>query len=369
MIQIKQVTSQKELKAFIKFNLQLYKDNTFCAPPLLFDEVKTLDKTKNPAFVFCESMYWVAMENNKIVGRIAAIISQNEPDKNYGRIGFMDFVDHYDVSKMLLETASNWLKSKGKSKIHGPLGFTDLDRQGLLIEGFEEEGTMATIYNYPYYQNHFEAMGFTKSTDWVEYQLDIRKPFPPKLERLTEFIRNHYQVSTVKLNRKKDLDPYIKSVFKLINESYSELYGFTQLSDKQIEFYAKNYLGFVNLDLISLIQNKEGKLIGVGICLPSFTKALQKAKGHLFPIGWFYMLKALKKNETLDLYLIAIDKEWQNKGINALMMESVYKNAQQFGIKYVETNIELEDNKKVQSMWKYFDKKQHKRRRCYSKSI
>jgi GNAT superfamily N-acetyltransferase len=369
MVTTKKVESKKDLKKFIKFNLDLYKGNAYCATPLIFDELKTLSSESNPAFDFCESAYWLAYKNNEIVGRIGAIINQKEIDPDLGRIGFVDFIDDEEVVSALFKTAINWLKKKGKLKVHGPLGFTDLDRQGLLIEGFDKEGTMATIYNYPYYQKHIEALGFEKSTDWVEYRLDIQKPFPAKLERLTEFIRNHYSVSCVPLKSKKQLQPYIESVFKLINDSYSNLYGFTQLSEKQIEFYAKNYLGFVNVNLISLVQDKDGELIGVGICLPSFTKALQKAKGSLFPLGWFHMLRALQVNDTLDLYLIAIDQKWQNKGINALMLESVYKNAQKFGIKYVETNIELEDNKKVQSMWKYFDKEQHKRRRCYVKTL
>lgn len=369
MLTIKQIVTKKDLKAFIQFNINLYKSNPHCAIPMKFDEFKTLNQTSNPAFDFCEAAYWMAYKDNTPVGRIAAIVNTKEPNKQFGRIGFIDFIDDYKVSEILFKTAESWLKAKNKSSVHGPLGFTDLDRQGLLIKGFDQDGTMATIYNYPYYEQHFEKYGYSKSIDWVEYRLDISKPFPAKLERLTEFVKNHYGVKPIKLKRKKDLQPYIQKVFTLINEAYADLYGYTILSDKQITYYAKNYLGFVNLDLISLIGNKEGELIGVGICMPSFTQALQKSKGSLFPLGWLHMLKALKKNDTLDLYLIAIDKNWQNKGVNALMMENVYKNAQQFGIKHVETNIELEDNTKVQSMWKYFDKKQHKRRRCFKKSI
>ncbi len=369
MITIKKIQTKKDLQTFIKFNIDLYKSNPHCAIPMKFDEYKTLSKTYNPAFDFCEAAYWITYNGTTPVGRIAAIINKNEPNKQYGRIGFVDFIDDENVSTLLFHTAEMWLKSKGKQHVHGPLGFTDLDRQGLLIKGFNKNGTMATIYNYPYYQTHFEMLGYSKSADWVEYLLNISKPFPQKLERLTTFIKNHYGVKPIILNRKKDLQPYINKVFTLINETYTDLYGYTILSDKQIAYYAKNYLGFVNLDLISLIGDKDGELIGIGICMPSFTKALQKSKGNLFPLGWLYMLTALKKNDTLDLYLIAIDKAWQNKGINALMMENVYKNAQQFGIKYVETNIELENNTKVQSMWKYFDKIQHKRRRCFKKSI
>lgn len=368
-LSVEPVKTKDELKQFIWFQIKLYKDSKFAAIPLAFDEFKTLDAQSNPAFEFCESAYWVVRKAGKIVGRIAAIINNQESDKSLGRIGFFDFIDDAEVVDALMDTATQWLKSKGKTKVHGPLGFTDLDRQGLLIEGFDQPGTMATQYNYPYYEKHFIRLGFEKSVDWVEYRLNVGDQLPPKITRLTERIKNNYRVKPIRARNKKELLPYIPGVFSLINETYKDLYGYTALSQKQIDFYAKNYFGFVQHELISLIGDEHGNLIGVGICMPSFTKALQKAKGSLFPFGWFHMLRALKQNDTLDLYLVAIDPKWQNKGINAIMIEEIYKSAKDFGIKYAETNIELEDNTKVQGMWKYLDKQQHKRRRCFIKAL
>ncbi len=228
---------------------------------------------------------------------------------------------------------------------------------------------MATQYNFPYYEKHFYRLGFEKSVDWVEYRLNVGEQLPPKLARLTEIIRNNYRVKVIKVKNKKQLLPYIPRVFSLINETYKDLYGYTVLSQNQIDFYAKNYFGFVQHELISLVGDEDGNLIAVGICMPSFTKALQRAKGRLFPFGWYHMLRALKKNDILDLYLVAIDPKWQNKGINAIMIEEVYRSAKAFGIKHAETNIELENNTKVQGMWKYMDKQQHKRRRCFIKTL
>lgn len=368
-LQLEPVKSKAELKQFIWFQINLYKDSKFAAIPLYFDEYKTLSPESNPAFEFCEAAYWIVRKNGKVSGRIAAMINNQEPDKTLGRIGFFDFVDDEEVVDTLIGAATDWLRSKGKTRVHGPLGFTDMDRQGLLIEGFDQPGTMATQYNYPYYEKHFERLGFEKSVDWVEYRLIVGEQFPPKIAQLTEAIRKNYKIRPIRVTNKKQLLPYIPSVFALINEAYKDLYGYTALSQKQIDFYATNYFGFVQHELITLIGDEHGELIAVGICMPSFTRALQKAKGSLFPLGWYHMLRALKKNDTLDLYLVAIDPKWQNKGINAIMMEEIYNRAKAFGIKYAETNIELETNTKVRSMWKYIEKEQHKRRRCYIKAL
>ncbi len=371
-ILIKKVDTKKELKEFIRFYNRLYKGNPNFAAPLEFDELSTLSKHKNPSHKTCESSYWLAIRDNKTIGRIAAIISSNEiivTGKQIGRFGYFDFIDENQVSEKLMQTAVLWLKKQGIKTIHGPFGFTDLDRQGALVKGFDREGTMATIYNHEYYNDHFNKLGFEKSTDWVEYLFDIKDKPPEKLGRIARFSREKFKVKSLKVRTKAELKKYIPEMFALINSSYSDLYGYVPLSQEQIEYYGKNYIGFVKKELVRLIINDQEKLIGVAITMPSFTKALQKANGKLFPFGWYHMLKALNNNKTLDLYLVAIDANYQDKGITAIIMDELYQASIAFGIKQVETNIELEDNHKVQSMWKLFGAEQHKRRRCYIKNI
>ena len=369
---VKKAENKKDLKAFIRFYNNLYKNNPYFPTPLEFDEQKTLTKGKNPALEFCEASYWIAFKDNKVVGRIAAIINSTEQKKAeqpIGRFGYFDFIDDEDVSEALMTTAVSWLKERGIKTVHGPFGFTDLDRQGMLIEGFDQMGTMATIYNHEYYKEHLDKLGFTKSTDWIEFIFNIYDEAPEKIRKISEFCQKRYKVRPLKVKSKGELKKYIPDLFRLINENYSELYGFTELNQDQIDYYGKNYFGFVVKELVSLIVNEEDELVAIGVTMPSFTKALQKAKGKLFPFGWYHMLRALKVNDTLDMYLVAVDPRYQDKGVAAVMIHQLYNSAAEFGIDYVETNIELEDNHDVQSMWKFFDAKQHKRRRCYIKPI
>ena len=369
---IKKVKNKRDLDCFIRCYNQLYKDSPYIAYPLEFDERSTLTEGRNPAHAVSESCYWVARKNNKVVGRIAAIINHAESEKSdepMGRFGFFDFIDDYEVSQTLMLTALDWLKAKGIRVVHGPFGFTDLDRQGMLVDGFDREGTMATNYNHEYYIDHIEKLGFKKSIDWIEYLIETQSEVPEKIQRISQFAQKKYCVRPLKVKSKKELKKYIPDMFDLINNSYDDIYGFTSLTKKQIEYYGKNYIGFVKKELVSLVLDKEDKLVGIGITMPSFTKALQKAKGKLFPLGWYHMLRALRKNDTLDMYLVAVHPQYQDKGVAAIMIDEIYRSALSFGIKKVETNIELENNHRVQSMWKYFDAEQHKRRRCYIKSI
>jgi len=371
-ISIKKVKSKKDLKTFVRIYNKLYTDNPFIASPLEFDELSTLTKGKNPAHEICESGYWLAYKNNKIVGRIAAIINTTEiknVNKKIGRFGFFDFIDDFDVSKVLMQTAIDWSKERGIETIHGPFGFTDLDRQGMLIEGFDKIGTMATIYNHEYYISHLEKLNFEKSIDWVEFTFEIKSKVPSKIRKISKLVQQRYKLKLLKVKNKGELKKYIPEMFDLINDAYKDLYGYTSLTKEQIAYYGKNYIGFVKKELIGLIVNENGKLVGIGITMPSFTRALQKANGKLFPLGWYHMLKALNTNTTLDLYMVAVAPEYRNKGVDVVMVDEMYRAARNFGIKQVETNIELEDNHKVQSMWKHFDAKQHKRRRCYIKNI
>jgi hypothetical protein len=370
-IEIREVKTNKELKRFIRFFTSLYQTNEQVAFPLHFDELHTLGE-KNPANDFCNKKFWLAYKDKQIVGRIAAIINTKEQEKfnvKIGRFGWFDFIDDFEVSKTLMETATNWLQENSIEKLHGPMGFTDMDRQGLLIEGFENEGTMATQYNYPYYEEHLKRLKFEKSTDWIEFELKPNDSIAKKMELLAERCKDRNKLTSIKPKGAKELKKIAPEIFKLINETYKDLYGYIPLTDKQINYYTKAYLSFVNLNLISLVGDENGKLIGVGIAMPSFTKALQKAKGKLFPFGALHMLKAVKKNTRVDLYLIAVDEKYQSKGANAIIMSDIINGAARMGIYTAESNIELEDNKKVQSMWKYIPHRQHKRRRCFTKQL
>jgi GNAT superfamily N-acetyltransferase len=371
-IAVREVKTKKELKLFIRFYTELYKDNLQVAFPMHIDEYNTLSQDKNPAFIHCKAKYWLAYEGTKIVGRIAAIINPKEQQKineKIGRFGWFDFVDRYDVSSALIEMAEKWMLQKGVSKIHGPLGFSDLDRQGALIKGFDRPGTMATQYNYPYYAVHLEKLGFRKSTDWIEYELHTNGAKAELLQQIAARISKVSKCKSVKAKSRKEIKKYAPELFDIINESYADLYGCTELSQAQKKFYTDAYLNFVNLDLISLVADENGKLVGIGVSMPSFTKALQRMKGKLFPFGFLRMLKALKKNDRIDLYLIAVRKHVQGTGVNAIIMNDIVQGALKMGIKHAETNINLEDNHRILDMWRFFPSIQHKRRRCYIKDI
>lgn len=371
-LEIKEVKTAVELRKFIRFYTNLYRYNKRVAFPIHLDESHTLKKSKNPALAFCKSKYWLAYRNNKVVGRIAAIINQKEQEKldqKIGRFGWFDFVDDKQVSRLLMETAIEWLKQNDTETLHGPMGFTDMDRQGLLIKGYACEGTLATQYNYPYYERHIENLAFKKSTDWVEYEIQTNHSIAKKMELLAQRCKERNKLVSIKPKGSREVKKIAPKIFKLINECYKDLYGFIPLSKEQMDYYTKSYLSFINMNLISLVGDETGKLIGVGIAMPSFTKALQKAKGKLFPFGALHLLKAVKKNARVDLYLIAVDEQYQNKGVNAIIMSDIISGAARMGIYTAESNIELEDNKKVQAMWRFTPHRQHKRRRCYTKKL
>ncbi|MCL3782599.1 hypothetical protein EMN47_19615 [Prolixibacteraceae bacterium JC049] len=369
-IAIKEVKNKADLKAFIHLYTRMYKDCKYSASPLHFDEVGTLRTDKNPAHKHCTSQYWIAYKDGKPAGRIAAFINRLECEKEnkmIGRFGWYDFIDDKAVSKALMDEAIKWMKEKSVVQLHGPLGFSDLDRQGLLIEGFEEMSTFATNYNYPYYQAHLEKMGFEKSTDWVEFSLNVEHVDYPRFKKIANFVSQKKGYEIIHCKNKKELRTYVPAIFRLLNKEYEGLYGFVSLTEEQIEYYADMFIGLIKMDLICLVKDKEGKLVGFGLTMPSFSKACLKAQGSLFPTGWFHFLQAMRKNDTIDFYLIAIDKEHQNNGVNALFMAHIAEAAMKMKVKWAETNINLEDNDKIQSMWsRSFDHRQHKRRRCYS---
>jgi hypothetical protein len=376
---IKSVTDKKDLKAFIKFHYKLYKDCPYDVPNLYSDEIGTLSVDKNAAFDFCEAQYFLAYRDGEIVGRVAAIINNraNETwNRKAVRFGWIDFIDDIEVSKALLEAVEYWGKTKGMNQIQGPLGFTDMDPEGMLTMGFDELGTMATSYNYDYYPKHMEQIGgFEKDNDYVEYYVPVPKAIPDKLKKIAEMIKARYNLRVKKIT-KDDIYKrgYGKKIFEVINETFSHLYGYSQMTDRQMEQYVDMYFPFAELEFITLIEDAscDNKLVGVGITLPSLSDALQKCKnGSLFPFGWYYVLRALKFHKTrlVDLLLIGVLPEYRAKGANALIIYDLIPRYQRYGIEGGETHVEMETNLNVQSQWTYFEPRLHKRRRCYKKDI
>jgi len=371
-IEIKEVLGRGDLKKFVKFPCKLYEENKYWVPPLLFDEMNTLRSDKNPAFEFCEAKYWLAYRNGEIAGRIAAIINQKYVEKwgnKYLRFGWIDFIDDEQVSNALLEAVENWAKSKGMTAVHGPLGFTDMDNEGTLIEGFEELGTLATIYNYPYYPKHLERFGYKKDADWIEFAVKPPQKIPEIIERIAERTKGKNNLTVLKIKKAKELLPYANEIFEVLNNAYKDLYGFVQLSEKQIDMYVKQYFGFIRPEYVPVVLDSKGKVAAFGITMPSLSRALQKARGRLFPLGFYYILRAMRKNDRADLYLVAVRPDLQDKGVNAVLMHEMNKTFLKEKILEVETNPELETNLKVQAQWKLMEKRQHKRRRCYIKHL
>ncbi len=371
-IAIKEVASSRDMKKFISFPYKLYAGSKYWVPPLRFDEMNTLRKDKNPAFDFCEAKYWLAHKDGKIAGRIAGIINTRYIEKwknKYARFGWIDFIDDESVSKLLLDKVENWARENGMEAIQGPLGFTDLDYEGMLIEGFEELGTLATIYNYSYYPKHLEKYGYTKDIDWVEFEIKAPKEVPEKINRIANIALERSNLRVLKVKKSKDLLPYAKDMFNVLNVAYRDIFGFVPLTDKQVDLYVKQYFGFIRPEYISIVLDKNDRVAAFAITMPSLSKALQKSNGRLFPFGFIYILKAMKKNNLIDLYLIGVLPEYQGKGVNSILIKELAKIFISKKIAKTETNVELENNYKVQAQWKFFEKRQHKRRRCYIKYL
>ena len=375
MIEIRKIEPTKgNLKKFTKFQIDLYDGNPYYVPPLISDDVATLSPDVNPAFEFCDAAYFMAYRDGKPVGRIAGIINRQVNERNNrknARFGFIDFIDDPEVSVALLVAVENWAREKGMNRIIGPLGFTDLDHEGMLVEGFQELSTMATIYNYSYYPAHLERLGYKKESDWVEYLMEVPESIPDKHNRIAEIVKKKFGLRVLKYtNRKRIKTEYGRALFHLINDAYDGLYEYSHLTERQIDYYINIYLGLLNLDLVTLIVDKEDQLVGVGISMPSMSRALQKSKGRMLPLGWWHLLKGLKgKNDRVDLLLVAVKPEYQNKGVNALLFQDLIPYYNKYGFKYAESNPELETNAKVQGQWDYFSNRQHRRRRSFYKKL
>ena len=380
LIEIKKVESKKDLKTFIDFHYDLYEGNEYDVPNLFSDEMNTLSKDKNAAFEFCEAEYYLAYKDGKLAGRVAAIINHkanNKWGKKSVRFGWIDFIDDREVSKALLDAVEKYGKEKGMEDMVGPLGFTDMDPEGMLTWGFEQLGTMPTIYNYPYYPEHIEALeGFEVDNKYVEFKIMVPDTIPEKYAKIAMMIEKRYNLHVRKLTKKEVFQGGMgQKIFDLINDTYKDLYGYSELSQKQIDQLIKSYLGFLDFNLITCIEDWTGgehKLIGVGITMPSLAHALRKChRGRLLPFGWFHVLRAIKMHKTniVDLLLIGILPEYRAKGANALLFADLIPWYQKYGIEWGETQVELETNAGVQGQWGALTPVMHKRRKCYKKII
>jgi ribosomal protein S18 acetylase RimI-like enzyme len=371
-IQLKEVLTGKDLNAFIRFPFTLYRGNPYWVPPLVGDELNTLRRDKNPAFEYCEARYWLAYKDGRPAGRIAAILNHKHIEKwgqKFMRFGWIDFVDDAEVCAALLGAVEGWARERGMEAVHGPLGFTNMDHAGMLIEGFEELATMATIYNHPYYPQHLERLGYIKHTDWVEYEMPVTPEPNETIARIADLSRRRYKLHLLEPKSKRELLPYAYELFEIYNEEYRNLYSAVPLTETQIEAAIKQYFGLISPKFVPVVLDEQDKMVAFGIVMPSLSRALQKARGRLFPFGFLHLLHALRRNDRADLYLVAVQGEYQGKGVNAIMMDHIHRLFIEMGIKYIETNPELEWNANVQGQWKYYNKRQHKRRRAFIKYL
>ncbi len=366
---IKQVVTENDLTNFIKFPMELYKNNPNFVPPLINEEKNIWNKDENPALSYSVAKQFLAYKHNKIVGRIAVMINNKEAqelDIKKVRFGWIDFIDDEEVSKALINEAIKYAKENQINKIEGPMGFTNLDKAGMLIMGFDRLATMIGIYNFEYYPKHLEKLGLVKEKEWVEFELQFPDVLPEKIEKFSALIAQKYKLKTLKFNNKKEILPYVEPMFKLLDETYKSLSTYTPITDEQIKTYKEKYFSFIDKDYITCVADENNQLIAFAITMPSYSKALQKAKGKLLPFGWWHFLQAGKKNDRANFYLIGIHPEYQRRGVTSMIFKAIQMNLKSKGIKFLETNPELEENKNVQVLWQDYHPVHHKSRRTYS---
>lgn len=383
MVTIKKVETRKDLKRFICFNEQLYRGNEYAVPDFLEDMIDTFDRKKNAAFEFCEGDLFLAYKDGKLAGRVAAIIN-HKANKTWGnrnsRFGWIDFIDDPEVSEALLKTAEDWGRERGMNKIVGPLGFTDMDPEGMLIDGFDQLSTMSTTYNYPYYQKHMERLGYGKETDWVERKVIIphagHEADSQKYLRVAKLSRERYNLHIHDFKSHKEIlhadgGKYILKVFDVINKAYANLYGYSEMNERQIMQYANTYLQYLDMRLLCVVENEDNEPVAMGVGIGSLSRALQKAHGKLLPFGWYHLVKSIyfKHEDVLDLLLVGVLPEYQNKGVNAILFEKIMPAAIDMGFVWAETHPQLEDNEKSQAQWSHLECYIHKRRRCWGKAL
>ncbi|WP_459209351.1 GNAT family N-acetyltransferase [Aquimarina rhabdastrellae] len=372
MINIKEITSKGDLTKFVKFPFHLYKDSPYYVPPIIKEELESMDPKKNPVFKNAQAAFFLAYRNNEIVGRIAAIINWievNDQQKPKVRFGWFDVIDDIEVTKALLDRVAQYGKDHGLSFMEGPVGFSNMDKAGLLIKGFEELNTMITWYNHSYYQKHMEALGMQDAATWVEYRIKTPDTIKDKVLKFSKIIQDRYELKLLKFKKNSEILPYVDDMFDLLNKTYSVLQTFVPIQQYQIEMYKNKYIQYINPDYITCVADKSGKLIAFAIVMPSFSKALKKMNGKMFPLGFLHLLKAQRKNDTAAFYLIGVDPQYQNKGITALIFKEMNETFLRNGIKTVETNPELEENKAIQALWNGYEHEMHKMRRTYKKDI
>lgn len=375
MVEIREVRSRRDLKRFVTYPNRLYRDVPQYMPPLISEDMADWNPRKNPAFEYCEARCWLALRDGQIVGRIGAILSRRANEKwNARRMRFtqVDFIDDAEVSGALFETVENWAREKGCNEVHGPLGFTDLDREGMLVEGFEEKSMFITYYNHPYYVDHLTRLGYGKDVDWVEFLLDIPGPEDPcvqRLGRIAQRVAKANRLHIAQVKRRSEYKPYVHKVFDLLNTAYAHLYGTVDLSPAQVKKYADKFIPLINPDLTCFVLDESENLVGFGVAAPSIASAVKRHNGHMFPLGFIDILRSLRVNDTLDLYLIAVRPDYRNKGVNAMMMEHILQGCLRMGLKQAETGPELEPNDKIQNQWQTFQYRRHKRRRCFIKRL
>ena len=374
-LEIRKVTTKKELKIFVRFANNMYKGNKCYVPAMPMDEINTLDPTKNAAYEFSDAELYLAYKGKDVVGRVAAIIN-HKANEAWGvkqvRFGWIDFIDDINVSSALLEAVADFGRLRGMTQIVGPLGFTDFDPEGMLVEGFDKISTMALIYNHPYYPEHMKKLGYVKETGWMEFRLTLPQTPPEQHARLSGLVQERYNLKLVKKTRRQIMkENYGRKVFDLINQAYCKLYGFSLLSEKQIDQYVSTYLTFVDAKMLSFVENEQGELVAAGLSIPSLAGALQRSGGEIFPFGWWHLLKTmfLKRPDTVELLLVGVRPDYQNRGVNSLIVNDLINIYREMGFKYAETNACLETNVKIHAMWEPFEKEQHKRRWVFGKEL
>lgn len=370
-VTIREVNSSADLNAFIKFQFKHYTGNKYWTPPIIKEEKEFLSK-KNPALGHAEMQLILAFFGGKIVGRAAILINHKESESTgitHARFGWIEFINKIDVSKALFKYLEDWAKARNATLLKGPMGFTNFDKTGLLIEGFDKLGSMSTIYNHPFYPKHLDSLGFGKLADWHEYTIPVPSETPAKIASLSKAIHEKYNLQDIQIKKKKELQPLFSQFFDLMETAYGHIEGFIPFSDAQKAYYQKKFFPLIHPDMAKFIADKDGQLIAFGIAMPSFSKALRKANGNKFPKGFYFIRQALKRNDSADLYLIAVHPEWQNKGIPAIIMDAILQGLRKNNIKIAETTPELETNQQIHRLLSEYKTTPHKRRRVYSKEL
>ncbi|WP_294211093.1 GNAT family N-acetyltransferase [uncultured Chryseobacterium sp.] len=371
-VSVVEVKTADQLKKFVHFPMDLYKDNPYYVPSFINDEINIWNAAENPALAYSEARQFLAYKGNSIVGRIAVIINHKE-EKELGirkvRFGWIDFIDDEEVSAALISTATDYAREKGIDTIEGPMGFTNLDKAGMLTMGFDRLATMIGIYNHEYYPKHLEKLGLTKEKEWVEFELIFPEVLPEKIVKFNELIAQKYHLKVLRFNNKEEIIRYVDPMFDLLDETYKHLSTYTPISDEQRKTYKEKYFKLIDKDFIVCIADAQDNLVSFAITMPSYSKALQKSKGRLLPFGWWHFLRAGKKNDRANFYLIGIHPDYQRRGVTSMIFKEIFDTFKKKGVRFLETNPELEENKSIQVLWQDYNPVNHKRRRTYSMKI